>query len=119
MQIDTENSRGRVVATGCLAPETAAELTFAALQAAAARKLGGLVLNFKDLSLTRSLEVMDCHKIGEQLARDARPVRRIAFVLRLECIEHASHLCTVASNRGLAAAAFEHESQAIAWLLAR
>ena len=61
---------------------------------------------------------MDCHRIGEQLARHRQRVGRIAFVVRRHCIEECSHLNTVASNRGLAAAAFEHESQALAWLLA-
>jgi hypothetical protein len=116
MQIDKENRRGRFAANGRLLPEEAAELAAGALAAARAEELRSLIVNFKDLSLTRRLSVAECYRVGESLARAGAGLAKVAFVVRPECIESHAFVFTVATNRGLRTAAFRFESEALAWV---
>ncbi len=118
MKIDRQNRSGRFAANGRLLPEEAAELAAGALAAASAEELRSLILNFRDLSLTRRLGVAECYRIGESLARAGAGLAKVAFVLRPECIEPHAFVFTVAANRGLRTAAFGFESEAVAWVQA-
>ena len=118
MQIDRENKSGRFAAHGRLLPDEAIELASGALAAACAEGLKTVVLNFKDLSLTRRLSIAECHAVGARLARAGAGLARVALVARGECVEAHAFLLTVAQNRGLPAAAFHVESEALRWLQA-
>ena len=118
MKIDRETRSGRFAANGRLLPEEAAELAAGALAAASAEELRSLILNFKDLSLTRRLSVAECYRVGESLARAGAGLAKVAFVVRPECIEPHAFVFTVAANRGLRTAAFGFESEAVAWVQA-
>jgi hypothetical protein len=116
MQIDRENRHGRVSLNGRFEPEQALDLATAALAAAVDQKVGGLVLNLKDLFLTRIMSVLECYSIGEHLARAGRGLDKVAFVTSEECVEPHPFLFTVARNRGLRVATFLSESEALDWL---
>jgi hypothetical protein len=118
MQIDLTNSRSRFVANGRLMPEEAAELAASALAAAVARRVSSLLLNLKDLSLTRCMSITECHEAGVLLARAGRGLCKVAFVARPDCMEPHQFVFTVARNRGLQVAAFASESSAVGWLAA-
>lgn len=116
MQIDRDKRSARFAAHGRLLPDEAAELASGALAAACAEGLRTLMINFKDIALTRRFSVEECHAVGEQLARAGAGLRKVALVARAECVEANAFLLTVAQDCGLPAAAFPTESEALRWL---
>jgi len=118
MQIDKSRRSGHFSAQGKLLPEEAAELAASALSAAGAEELRTLIVDFKDLSLTRRMTVTECHQVGERLARVGSGLLKVAFVTSQECIVHHAFLFTVAANRGLRAATFQDEGAARIWIAA-
>ena len=116
MDIDKHSGRGRFNATGKLLPEEAVELATSALSAAGAEELKTLVIDFKQASLTRRMSVTECHHVGERLARAGRGLLKVAFITTDDCAQHHAFLFTVATNRGLRAATFREEGDALSWL---
>jgi len=118
MQIDIENSFGRIVANGRMMPEQAVEIATTALTEAEAGQVCGLILDLREVSLTRTLSITECHEVGERLARAGRGLCKVAFVTRAECMEPHQFVFAVARNRGLQVATFANETEAEGWLRA-
>lgn len=76
------------------------------------------MLDFKQISLTRRMTVIECHHIGERLARAGQGLLKVAFVTCGDCVEPHAFVFTVAVNRGLRIAAFREQSEALSWLQA-
>lgn len=117
MQIDREKSRGRLSAAGQLPPAEAVELARSALAEAQAERLDTLILDFKDMSLTRIMSTTECYGAGERLANAGKGLRKVAFLARPDCLEPHAFALTVAFNRGLSVAHFESEADALGWLV--
>ena|SRR5580765_673185 len=118
MRIDLDNDLARVAANGHMLPEEAVELATTALSTARSEQVGSLILNLKDVTLTRTLSITECHEAGQQLARAGRALGKVAVVTRPECMEPHQFLFVVARNRGLQVATFANESEAVGWLQA-
>lgn len=118
MHIDTKISRGRVAANGNLMPEEAAALATSALVAANAEHLSDVIVNFKDVFLTRALSITECHEVGVRLAQAGRALGKVAVVARPECVGLHHFVFMVARNRGLQVATFASEPEAEVWLAA-
>jgi hypothetical protein len=116
MHIDSNNSRGRFAANGRMAPEQAVELAISALAGALAEQVSSVLLNMKDVFLTRCLSITECHDVGVQLAAAGRGLSKVALVARPECVEPHHFIFMVARNRGLEVLTFANESQAVGWL---
>jgi len=116
MDIDKRKRRGRLCLSGALAPERAAELASSALRAAGAEDLETLVIDLQQVSLTRRMSVVECHHVGECLARAGRGLLKVAFITSDECAQHHGFLFTVAANRGLCVATFKEEGDALGWI---
>jgi hypothetical protein len=116
VDIDIEKQRGWVSAFGRITPESAMDLTLVALTAARARRLRTLLFAFERLALTRPLSILEAHSFAERMAQTGRGVARTAFVINTECAAVTRHLATAAANRGLEAAAFVAQADALAWL---
>jgi hypothetical protein len=116
MNVDRENSRGRFSAAGRLLPEKAVKLATCALAEARVEHLRTLILNFRDLSLTRDMSVAECYNAGASLAQAGSGLQKVAFLTHQKCPEPHDFLFTVARNRGLQVAAFLDESEALGWL---
>jgi hypothetical protein len=118
MQIDRDNSRGSFSAAGRLLPEEAVALATSALAEARAERVSTVMVNCRDLLLTRGMSVTECYHVGECLAQAGRGLKKVAILTQHECIEPHHFLFTVARNRGLQVATFLNESEALSWLAA-
>jgi hypothetical protein len=118
MQIEFADSLARFAANGRMLPEQAVELATTALSTAQSEQVSSLILDLKDVSLTRVLSITECHEVGERLARAGQALCKVAVVTKRECLELHQFLFTVARNRGLQVATFADESAAMGWLRA-
>lgn len=116
MKIDHEKRRGQFAIEGEFAPEEAIELAVSALNAALAERLKTLLVDVQRAKSTCRLSVTQSYDLGGRLAAAGRGLHRVAFLLREECMPLHAFLFTVAENRGLCAAAFVDEAQALGWL---
>lgn len=116
MQIEHIDNHGRARVSGCVAPEAAAELATVALSKAAAARLHTLLVDFRELALTRPFSTTEAYELGKHLAHAGHGLRRVALLAADACIEPSRFVLAVAGNRGLVAAAFPEESKALAWL---
>ena len=116
MQIDPTKERGSVSVFGRVSPESATDVMLAALTAARARRLRTVLFAFERLALSRELSILEAHAVAERLAHAGRGLLRAAFVIREECAAIGAHMATTAANRGLEAAVFRREADAVAWL---
>jgi hypothetical protein len=116
IHFDHENGQGRLAVSGQLSLEAALNVVTSALEAANVRNVETLIVDLTGVSLTHRMSVIDCHYAGGCLAHAGRGLRRIAFLTRGECLAKVGFLFTVAANRGLRAAFFSEESEALGWL---
>jgi len=118
MQINRQDQSGRFSAMGELMPAEAGSLAASALAAAGAERLRTLIVDFGRMTMPRALTVTECYQLGERLAQAGAGLRKVAFLTPAHCIDRHAFVFTVAANRGLAAAAFTQESEALRWLAA-
>jgi hypothetical protein len=116
VEIDLEKERGNVTAFGRVTPESAIDVVLVALTAARSRRLRTMLFAFEALVLTRDLSILEAHTIAERMAHAGRGLSRAAFVIRDECTAIVAHMATTAANRGLDAAVFRAQADALAWL---
>jgi hypothetical protein len=118
MHIDREKQSGRFTAAGELMPAEVGSLATSAVEVAGAERLRTLIVDFARTSMPRALTVTECYQLGERLAQAGAGLRKVAFLTPAHCIDLHAFIFTVAANRGLAAAAFTGEAEALRWLSA-
>lgn len=105
----------RLVLSGEYSPDGALHVVTAALRTASAEARTVLV-DASRARLTRPPTVIDCHYAGACIARAGAGLAKVAFVVPGACVASLAFLFTVAMNRGLRAASFDGEAQALEWL---
>ena len=116
MRFETEGTLGRVTAGGELEPDAVSDLATVALAQAAAARLSTLLVDFRELRLTRPLSVAESYALGKHLARAGGGLSKVAFLVPPGRAEPNSFALAVAGNRGLPAASFDDERRALQWL---
>ena len=102
-----------------MAPRAAAELAIAALERARTLRARALLIDFSGLSLTEQLSTLQSYDVGVRLAQQGAGLGRVAFCMSADCIAANRFALEVATNRGLAVAAFTNERAALIWLRCR
>src|SRR5262245_6082540 len=116
MDIDWNKQRGTCTATGSCSLEELADIAASALAAASTQKLATLLLDFSRVQLPRAATMAECYEFGLRLAKAGTGLRKVAFVTPPTCVGEQEFFFTVIANRGLQAAAFLRESEALGWL---
>jgi hypothetical protein len=105
----------RLVLSGEYSPDGALQVVTAALRTASGEARTALV-DATRARLNRPLTVIDCHYAGGCIARAGAGLAKVAFVVPGPCLAPLAFAFTVALNRGLRAASFSDEAQALEWL---
>jgi hypothetical protein len=104
--------------SGRTRPERLMRLVAAAISAARARRHCRLLIDLSSAAQWRDISLIERYRIGERWALAAAGHVRVAVVLAPGCLaKHEDFTITVANNRGLRAAAFASEAEALPWLL--
>jgi hypothetical protein len=106
----------RFTPTGRVSTEQMSRLIIDALVAASERRTRRLLVDLRALDVIARPTWVQYYDLGEALARAGRGGSRIAFVLAPEDLKRYELTLLVASNRGLPAAGFATEAEAVAWL---
>jgi hypothetical protein len=106
----------RASASGPMAPLDAAAFAIAA--AARARDAGArtLLVDFSRVVPAAPLSTIDAYEVGVRLAQQGVGLCRVAFLMSAGCLGANRFVLEVAANRGLAAAAFLDDREALRWL---
>lgn len=116
MRFESDGTFGRATAGGEVEPDAASDLATVALARASADRLSTLLVDFRQLRLTRPLSVAESYALGKHLARAGGGLSKVAFLVAPGRAEPNSFALAVAGNRGLPAAAFDDEERALQWL---